>query len=215
MPIAQLLPGKRYGVKYPLRGFRPAFFEGLNRAYLPTFTGEEGYRLGLGLVRRLGRKNQVPEVEPVTGLARRRDRGERRAQEERAGTGRRGPALREPSGFCHAVAPAEAVIGDVHLVTHFRLVRPCVQFGVRDEDTFGAVAFPLFQGIRQVDVPAADLGLVLSGEGRGPDAYDFHVASCLSSLTGAEGPLPLFFVDAGKPCNHPAVYGLVPRGFLM
>ena len=75
MPIAQSLPGKRYGVKYPLRGFRPAFFEGLNRAYLPTFTGEEGYRLGLGLVRRLGRKNQVPEVEPVTGLARRRDRG--------------------------------------------------------------------------------------------------------------------------------------------
>ena len=75
MPIAQLLPGKRYGVKYPLRGFRPAFFEGLNRAYLPTFTGEEGYRLGFGLVRRLGRKNQVPEVEPVTGLAHRRDRG--------------------------------------------------------------------------------------------------------------------------------------------
>ena len=67
MPIAQSLPGKRYGVKYPLRGFRPAFFEGLNRAYLPTFTGEEGYRLGLGLVRR-------PE-EKRTFQAGRRDRG--------------------------------------------------------------------------------------------------------------------------------------------
>ena len=67
MPIAQSLPGKRYGVKYPLRGFRPAFFEGLNRAYLPTFTGEEGYRLGLGLVRRLEEKR--------TFQAGRRDRG--------------------------------------------------------------------------------------------------------------------------------------------
>ena len=126
-----------------------------------------------------------------------------------------GSSIAGPSGFCHAVAPAVAVIRDVHLVANLRLVRPLVEFSVRDEDTFGAVTFPLFQGIRQVNVPAADLGLVLSGEGRGSDAYDFLVASCLSFFTGAEGRPPLFFVDAGKPCNHPAVYGLVPRGFLM
>ena len=38
-------------------------------------------------------------------------------------------------------------------------------FSIRDEDTFEAVTFSFFQGIRQVDVPTADLGLVLSGEG--------------------------------------------------
>ena len=82
--------------------------------------------------------------------------GERHAPGERVGTDRKGPACRGPSGFRHAVTAAIAVIRDVHLVTDFRLVRPCVQFGVRDEDTFGAVTFPLFQGIRQVNVPAAD-----------------------------------------------------------
>ena len=121
----------------------------------------------------------------------------RRAQGERAGTVRRDPACRGPSCFCHAVAPAVAVIRDVHLVADFRLVRPLVEFSVRDEDTFGAVAFSFFQGIRQVNVPAADSGLVLSGEGRGSDANDFHVASCLSSLTGAEGPPPKYNLTAG------------------
>ena len=123
--------------------------------------------------------------------------GERRAPGERTSTGHRGPAWRNPSGFCHAVTPAVAVVRDVYLVAHFRLVRPLVEFSVRDEDTFGAVTFPFFQGIRQVDVPAADLGLVLSGEGQGSDAYDFHVASCLSSLTGAEGRPPKYNLTTG------------------
>ena len=98
--------------------------------------------------------------------------GERRAQGERTSTGHRGPALREPSGFCHAVAPAVAVIRDVYLVAHFRLVRPLVEFSVRDKDTFGAVTFPLLKGIRHVNVFTADLlAFILScGEGRGSDA---------------------------------------------
>ena len=74
MPIAQSLPGKRYGVKYPLRGFRPAFFEGLNRAYLPTFTGEENYLLGLRLIRRLGLGDPAL-IEERAFQAGRRERG--------------------------------------------------------------------------------------------------------------------------------------------
>ena len=48
-------------------GLAPRFFEGLDRAYLPTFTGEEGYRLGLRMIRRLEEKR--------TFQAGRRDRG--------------------------------------------------------------------------------------------------------------------------------------------
>ena len=53
----------------------PLFQRTLNRAYLPTFTGEEDYKLSLRPLRNLGRQLQLPEVEPVTGLAHRGERG--------------------------------------------------------------------------------------------------------------------------------------------
>lgn len=81
-------------------------------------------------------------------------------------------------------------IRDVYFVANLRLIHPLVQLGVREEDPLRAEALPLLQGIRQVDVPATDLGLVLPGEGRGSDANDFHVASCLSFSRGLRvGPL--------------------------
>ena len=72
----------------------------------------------------------------------------------------------------------------------------------------------LLQGVRHIEILSRDVATV-AFECRGSDADDFHVASRLSFLRGLRGSPLIIFVGNGKPCNHPAVYGSAPRGFLM
>ena len=61
----------------------PLFQRALNRAYLPTFTGEESYLLGLRMVRRLGSPIPTKKWAFQTGRRERRDvmpLGKERAQ---------------------------------------------------------------------------------------------------------------------------------------
>ena len=114
---------------------------------VPTFTGEKDYKLGLRTLRSLGRQFRFPEAEPVTGLAHRGERGHVVANREMAAALTGVSHYAASLCFGHAVALAVAVIRDAYLVTHFRLIRPLVQFGVRDEDSFTALALPFLQGI--------------------------------------------------------------------